>query len=115
MKTINHKNPLSIKTLIQLADEQFAGELVKAVVDIEKELMVIGGAMHADEEALMIEDGSLQNSLWGINLRPGDSELIEFDSMINIRPHQNNRSRGVEDEKIQRKITEVVGKLVVND
>lgn len=96
-----------------MADEQFAGELVKAVVDIENKAMAIGGAMHADEEAFLLEKGSKQQDLWGINLRPNDDDLIEFDSMINIRPSQNNRSRSVEDPVFQEKIREIV-KVLVN-
>lgn len=95
-----------------LAEIQFAGELVKAVIDVELEVMAIGGAMHADEEAFMIGLGSNQQNLWGINLRPDDEEFVEFDSMINIRPGQNNRSRSVEDPSVRARINQIVGKLV---
>ena len=101
--------------LKQLADEQFGGELVKAVVDVEKKIMVIGGAMHADEEAMLLEHGSLQQNLWGINIRPSDQDLIEFDSMINIRPSQGNRSRSVEDEAVRKNIRSIVEGLINND
>jgi len=101
--------------LKQLADEQFGGELVKAVVDVEKKIMVIGGAMHADEEAMLLEHDSLQQNLWGINIRPSDQDLIEFDSMINIRPSQGNRSRSVEDEAVRKNIRSIVEGLINND
>lgn len=42
----------------------------------------------------------------------GDNERIEFDSMINIRPRQNNRSRDVLDPAIRNKITIIVNNLV---
>ena len=61
--------------------------------------MAIGGELHSDEEALLLEDGSAQADIWGINRYPakaGDS-WIEFDSMFNVRPSQGNRSRRVED------------------
>lgn len=103
---------ISIEQLKTTADEQFAGELVKAVVDIEKNVMAIGGAMHADEEAFLLEKGSKQQNLWGINLRPNDDDLIEFDSMINIRPLQNNRSRSVENPQTQEIIRKIVAELV---
>ena len=88
--------------------------LVKAVVDIEERMMAIGGTMHADEEQELLNKGSEQEHLWGINLYPDDfSEgFIEFDSMINIRPRQNNRSRGVEDPFIQKEIRAIVSFLV---
>ena len=99
--------------LAEIAAQQF-GDMVKAVVDIDRGIMAIGGELHADEEALLLEDGSKQSNLWGINLYPGGTseDLIEFNSMINIRPNQNNRSRGVEDEAIQQKIITIVNSLV---
>ena len=106
---------VKVSELKQLADEQFGGELVKAVVDVEKKIMVIGGAMHADEEAMLLEHDSLQQNLWGINIRPSDQDLIEFDSMINIRPSQGNRSRSVEDEAVRKNIRSIVEGLINND
>jgi hypothetical protein len=96
-----------------LAKAQF-GDLVKAVVDVERGVMAVGGELHSDEEALLLEDGSMQQHLWGINLFPGVSgeDWIEFDSMINIRPSQGNRSRCVEDVQVRRKIVETVQRLV---
>lgn len=104
---------ISFGELKKMADKMFGG-LVKAVVDIEKEVMVVDGEMHADEEQYLINLGSKQNDLWGINLYPeikGEG-FIEFDSMINIRPSLNNLSRNVEDEEIRKKIIEIVNKLV---
>ena len=89
-------------------------DFIKAVVDVEKEIIAIGGDLHADEEVTLLESGSIQQNLWGINLYPDKSadEWIEFDSMINIRPRQNNRSRDVEDPAIKQKILQVVNNLV---
>lgn len=96
-----------------LAELRF-GDMVKAVVDIEKHIMALGGELHADEESVLLEHGSSQENLWGINLYVDKSrmEMIEFDSMINIRPRQGNRSRGVENMDIQKKIIEVVDELI---
>ncbi len=98
---------------MDIARQQF-GDMVKAVVDIDKRIMAIGGELHADEEAFLLERDSEQENLWGINLYPERdfSEMIEFDSMINIRPRQNNRSRGVEDPTVREKIVGVVRTLV---
>jgi len=88
--------------------------LVKAVVDIEKKIMALGGELHADEEVLLLDRGSKQQDLWGINLYPdktGD-DLIEFDSMINLRPSFGNRSRGVDDPKIRERVVAIVRELV---
>lgn len=90
------------------------GNLVKAVVDINKEIMAVDAELHADEEALLLKNGSEQKNLWGINIYPEmtGSDFVEFDSMINLRPSQNNRSRGVEDIEMQKNILEIVEKLV---
>jgi hypothetical protein len=106
--------PVTLDELRRMAAGQF-GDFVKAVVDLERGVMAIGGELHADEEALLLQDGASQAGLWGINLYPDRpaSELIEFDSMINIRPSQQNRSRGVEDATLQQRIRAIVGRLVV--
>jgi len=68
----------------------------------------------ADEEALLLERGSRQNDLWGINIYPElpAKERVEFDSIINIRPSQGNRSRGVDDPVIRERILQIVARLV---
>ncbi len=86
------------------------GNFVKAVADVERELIAVDAELHSDLEALLLADGSKQKSLWGINLYPeilGD-DFIEFDSMINMRPSQGNRSRGVEDGELRKKIVKIV-------
>jgi len=103
-------------TLHEIAEEakKTFGEMVKAVVDIEKRIMVIGGDMHADEEAELIKNGSNQQDLWGINLYPDLTEdlWMEFDSMINVRPLQGNMSRMIQDEATKQKIRVIVDSLV---
>jgi hypothetical protein len=96
-----------------LAEAQF-GDMVKAVVDVERRVMALGGELHSDEEAALIEDGSAQTDLWGINLYPAErgDAWIEFDSMINIRPSHGNRSRQVEDPAVQDRIRRIVAALV---
>ncbi|OGZ99371.1 MAG: hypothetical protein A3C07_03235 [Candidatus Sungbacteria bacterium RIFCSPHIGHO2_02_FULL_47_11] len=106
-------SPIKKAEIAGIAKNQF-GDLVKAAVDVEKEIMAIGGELHADEEALLIARGSRQENLWGINFYPdrSEDEWIEFDSMINVRPSQGNRSRSVESQAIQGKIKAVIKKLV---
>ena len=110
------KDKISLIELKKVAKERF-GDMVKAVVDLERKNMAIGAEMHSDEESYLLELGSTQDNLWGINLYPDNigEDFVEFDSMINIRPRQNNRSRGVEDENLQKQITEVVNNLVDYD
>jgi hypothetical protein len=107
-------NAVPLEHLRELAEGGF-GNLIKAVVDIERRIMAVGGELYADEEAVLLERGSEQRHLWGINIYPdlsGD-DRIEFDSMINIRPSQSNRSRGVDDPAIRGSILGIVKELVV--
>ena len=108
------KKPLTLLQLKQMAKSRY-GDLIKAVVDVDKKLLLVDADLHADEEKYFLETGSNQGSLWGINLYPekfGSADFIEFDSMINLRPSQNNRSRGVENSKIRKKISAIVNNLV---
>jgi hypothetical protein len=107
--------PITKEQLRETGEELF-GDMVKAVVDVEKEVMAVGAELHADEEAFLLERNSRQENLWGINLYTDRilPEMIEFDSMINIRPRQNNRSRGVEDASLREHITAIVQKLVTD-
>jgi hypothetical protein len=107
-------NPMPIETLKQLALSQFI-DMIKGVVDIEKEVIAIGGSLHADEESVLLENGSLQHNLWGINIYfdVDEADRIEFDSMINIGPSQGNKSRGVEDAKTREKIMSIINHLII--
>ncbi len=107
------RKAITLKEIDILAKKRF-GNLVKAVVDIEKRIMVIDGELHADEEALLLKKGSKQKDLWGINLYPelSGKDFVEFDSMVNIRPSAGNMSRGVTDPKIKKKILSIVNELV---
>jgi hypothetical protein len=92
------------------------GDLVNAVVDVDRAIMAFGGDLHADEEALLLDQGSEPAVLWGINLYTGEygtSDWIEFDSMINVRPRHGNASRSVEDHQVRDRIREVVDRMVV--
>jgi len=107
------EQPIPLSAVAAMAKDQF-GDMVKATVDVEREVLAIGGELHCDEEALLLEAGSQQGHLWGINIYPEKSraDWVEFDSMINVRPSQNNRSRGVENLEIQRRILLIVSKMI---
>jgi hypothetical protein len=106
-------NTLELSKLKDMAVNTF-GTLVKAVVDIDKEVLAVDAELHSDLEALLLENSSKQKNLWGINLYPDiqGEGFIEFDSVINMRPSQGNRSRGVDDEQIRKKIISVVNKRI---
>ena len=104
---------ITLATLREMAGRKF-GDMVKAVVDIDRGIMAVDAELHADEEGLLLENGSRQTSLWGINIYPemaGD-DWLEFDSLINLRPSQGNRSRGVDDPQIRERIRGTVSRLI---
>jgi hypothetical protein len=113
MEILNRK--ITVAELQAMADKTF-GNLVKAVVDVQQRIIAVDAELHADEETLLIEQGSNQKDLWGINFYPkldrGSQDFIEFDSMINLRPSQNNRSRGVENAETRDQIISVVDEWV---
>jgi len=105
---------ISVKELAEMAKKMY-DPMVKAVVDINQKQMVVDAEMHVDEEQWLLENGSKQSDLWGINLYPGafgTDKFIEYDSMINIRPRQNNSSRGVESDEIRGQIEAIVDEVV---
>lgn len=112
MQTVTES--IDIATLHNMSARMF-GKLVKAVVDLERGIMVVDADMHADQELSLLEDGSEQGNLWGINLIPdkwGTDEFVVFDSMINLRPSWGNKTRGVDSPHTQAKIKELVYRLV---
>lgn len=89
-------------------------QFVKGVVDVEKKLVAVDAELHSDLEALLLETGSKQKDLWGVNFYPDvqGEDFIEYDSMINLRPSQGNHSRGVDNADTRKKIAGVVGKRI---
>lgn len=105
---------IDIEELREMSQKMY-GSIVKADIDIEKKIVLVDMEMHADGEAYLLENGSRQKDLWGINLHPdrfGAPDFIEFDSMINIRPSQGNASKDVLDPQIKEQITRIVAEVV---
>ncbi len=113
MTTVTEQNPLSLDELRLMAERGF-GDLVKAVIDLARGIMVVDAEMHSDQEAELIAGGSRQQDLWGINLYPDlpEDAWIEFDSMVNLRPSFGNSSRSVDDPSTREAITTLVRSLV---
>ena len=84
--------------------------LVKFVADIRTAEMAVGGELHSDAEQLLLERGSKQSDLWGGNFFPGKpaESQIEYTSLINIRPNDNNCSMEIEDDVIRKTIENLV-------
>ncbi len=104
---------MPLAELSAMAEATF-GDFVKAVVDVGRGVMAVDAALHSDEEQALLEDGARQDDLWGVNLYPGvaGDDWVEFDSMINVRPWQGNRGRGVSSPEARAAIVAVLGRLV---
>ncbi len=108
------KKSINRAELQKIAEEGF-GDLVKAVVDISQEFMAVGGELHADEEVFLMENcDSKREDTWGINPYPAKhkNELIEFDSIINIKPSHGNRSRDIGNTEIKQTIKDIIENLI---
>ncbi len=106
--------PIKKSTILE-QHNSFFQSMIKAVVDIEKRVMAINGELHADLEALLLEEGSKQENLWGINLylSKAPSEWIEYTALINIRPSSDNRGMEVQDPVIRKRIEDIVEEMIL--
>lgn len=111
MKILDQK--ITKAELTEMAKKMF-GNMVKAVADIERGKMAIDGELHSDLAELLVEDGSRGQNIWGFNIYPelGPSEWIEFDSMVNVKPLSNNRTRNVENPEIRQRIMAIVNNFI---
>jgi hypothetical protein len=89
-------------------------EMAKAVIDINQKVIAIGGELHADAEAVLLDNGSRQPDLWGINLYPDkpSDHLIEYTSLINIRPSIGNRTQEISDSRVKNSIKQIVFEML---
>ena len=107
------RDTITLNEIKTMASATF-GNMLKAVVDVNRDVIAIDAELHSDLEAFLLEDGSMQKGLWGINIYPDmqGKDFIEFDSMINMRPSQGNKTRGVKNEELRRKIVDIVTKRI---
>jgi hypothetical protein len=80
---------------------------IKLAVDVRRRILAGGGVMHADCEAALLEDGSLQEDIWGADWLPSVQQ-ITFESLINIRPRQANSSLEILDPDLRDRISAIV-------
>jgi hypothetical protein len=96
--------PVQIKEMLEMLQSY-----IKLAVDIDREILAGGGAMHADCEAVLLDDGSQQEFIWGADWDP-TTQQVTFESLINIRPRLNNPSMEILDSAIREKVAEIVVK-----
>lgn len=115
MKVLKDNNKIEIAEIKELSKKMY-DNLVKAVVDVQKEILALDAGLHSDLQEFLIEEEKCQpKDIWGINLWPEESGqgFVEFDSMINLKPAWDNRTRGVENQQIRDKIIEIVKKFII--
>ena len=105
--------PIEATELARLVHLHF-DDMVKYVVDVERKIAAVGGALHADAEHLLLVSGSRQADLWGANYYPGQGAdgCIEYTSLINIRPTHGNRGMLIEDPLIRDRVREITFALI---
>ncbi|MFH1858243.1 MAG: DUF5674 family protein [Candidatus Omnitrophota bacterium] len=110
------QSPTPLQELKRLAEENY-GDMVKGVVDVQRKILALGGELHADGEALLLEEGSQQEDLWGFNLYPEKpkDERIEFSSLINIRPSQGNTSMTIQDARLKEDAKMIIEGFIKDD
>lgn len=106
-----------IREGVSLAEIQRVAEgtPVKAVVDVDQSLMVVGIPDYPAGELYMLEEcGSRQNHLWGVQLHPeryGRADWIEFDAPMNAQP-SGNQTSFIQDPQIRKQIEIILKQLV---
>jgi hypothetical protein len=102
----NQPTPEQIKDMQQQYET-----MIKIVVDIRRRILAGGGEMHSDCEAVLLENSSEQDDLWGANWYPAE-QRIEFESLINIRPRLGNRNIVIQDEELRQKVEYVTREIL---
>lgn len=105
------EKPITCAEVTEIAKE-FYGEMVKGVVDIEREILALGGEWHMDANIKLVELGSKQDVVWGFNFYPAE-DRIEYTSLINIRPSQNNRNIEIQDDSLKRKMEQIIREFII--
>lgn len=100
-------------TLTKLAQENY-GEMIKGVVDVAREIVALGGELHADAQAALLQDGSRPENVWGFNIyvEKPRQQRMDYTSFINVRPSAGNRSMEIHDHVLRKRIREIVDSLV---
>lgn len=104
------RKPANNEQIIQMA-ETYSGLMIKLAVDVKREILAGGGELHADCEQVLLEDGSVQEFIWGADWYP-EIKRVGFESLINIRPRQQNRTMEIKNLILREKIETIVRRLL---
>ncbi|WP_219907657.1 DUF5674 family protein [Aphanothece hegewaldii] len=104
------RQPASVEQIAQMS-ETYYGLMIKLAVDVKREILCGGGELHADCEQALLENGSYNEDIWGADWYP-ELKRVGFESLINIRPRQGNRSLAIQDPVLRDKIETIVRRLL---
>lgn len=102
----SHATPQQLNEMLEAL-----GGYIKLAVDVRRGILAGGGVLHADCESALLEDGSQQLDIWGADWNP-QAKQVTYESLINIRPQQNNRSLEIKDPVIRDKIAKIIQQLL---
>jgi len=107
-----------IHIIRDVASEQQINEMllaldtyIKLAVDVDRGILAGGGSLHADCEAVLLENGSRQESIWGADWVPRTRQ-VTFEALINLRPRQKNRSMEIQDPQTRAEVEAIVRRLL---
>ena len=111
IQILDHK--ISIEETKKMADSWY-GTMIKGTLDIELGRVALGGDYHIESSEMLTASGSKFENVWGFNIRFEEDPdgVLEFDSMVNIKPNFGNRSRGINNEEVIKKATEIIYKFI---
>lgn len=94
------------KEEIEKLQEKF-DTYIKTVIDVERKICSAGADRHFESERMLLERGSRQEDLWGggIDL---ETKVIDCNSLINIRPQQQNTSNEIQDPETRKMFEDVM-------
>lgn len=104
------RQPATSEQIAQMS-EAFGDKLIKLAVDVERKILAGGGELHADCEAALLEDGSQQENIWGADWYPQERQ-VGFESLINIRPRQQNLTLEIQNPALRRQIETIIRQLL---
>ena len=102
----NRSTPEQIREMLEELETY-----IKLAVDVERSILAGGGEYHADCEEALLEDGSRQEDIWGVDWYP-ESRTVEFAALINIRPRQGSHGMEIENPNLRMKIETIVRQLL---
>lgn len=93
------------------------GTMIKGAVDIDLGRVALGGDYHIEDSEVLTSSGSKFENIWGFNIRFEEKEngILEFDSMVNIKPNLGNRYKSINNEEVVKKATEIIYKFIKFD